>query len=73
MKEHELLRDMHGLIQRLDERSETHTKQLGTIFSMLNNGGCGTGKQNAICIRWVWTVGGLVTTAVFGVIFYFHL
>jgi ribosomal protein S7 len=73
MTEEEILRDMHGAIQRIDERTEMHTRQIGTIFSMMNSTGCSAGRSNQVAIRWLWTIGSLVTMAIFGVIFYFHV
>jgi hypothetical protein len=73
MTEKELLRDLHGMVERIDERTEMHSRQIGTIFSMMNGGGCASGRQNATAIRWLWTIGSLVTVAVFAVIAFFHV
>ena len=72
MTEEEILREMHGTIQRIDERTEMHTRQIGTIFSMMNDGGCSQGKQNATAIRWLWAVVCIGGVAIMGVIRFFH-
>jgi len=46
--------------------------QIATINEKLNNP-CPVGVQNAAGLKWMWVCGGMVTTAVIGMIAFFHL
>ena len=61
------------MLIRIDERTADHTKQLDNINKIMNNGGCAKGKRNANDIRWIWTIGTIVATGVFGAMAYLHL
>jgi len=73
MVEKDILMEIYSKVERIDERTELHGRQIGTIFSMLNSGGCATGKQNATTIKWIWTVVCLGGVCIMGVIGFFHL
>lgn len=73
MTENNILMDIHGKVSAIDERTELHTRQIGVIFSMMNDKGCACGKRNAEAIKWLWTVVCIGCTAIMGIIGYFHL
>jgi len=73
MTEKDILRDMHGDIKAMAVDVKNHGKQLDTVFELMNGGGCATGRANAVAIKWLYAVGGIVTTGIMGVIAFFHL
>ena len=70
-----LLVELTEKVGKVQSSVETHSNQLGMIFSKINEGGdhCPQGARNATAIKWLYAVGSIVTTAVFGVIAFFHV
>jgi len=73
MDRDKILLDMAGDVKATRVEVKSHGRQLETIFKLMNEGGCTTGKSNAVAIKWMWAIGSIVTVALFFVIGYFHL
>jgi len=77
MSHTELVINIFGRLEAIDERTKTQASQIDTIFRKLNRltepGDCMQGERNSAAIRALTWVGGLITTAVFSVITYFHI
>jgi len=50
------------MLIRIDERTHETTKQLDTIHTMMNNGGCARGKKTAESLKWLYICGGIVSS-----------